>query len=106
MLTNEKLASEDHEEAINSNTDVIVLVEETDDTSNPLMVKYLATFFTYRNILELVQQHFASGDFLSGAYFHSSNMVLVEKCSYQHVYRVVTHLIDQGEFEAVFKRIS
>ena len=55
------------------NTDVIVELESGK--------KYIATFFTYNNILKLEKEHRQTGEFLYGQYFWMTNMVLIDNCS-------------------------
>ena len=89
----------------NENTDVIVLVETCDANHQKSTAKYVASFFSYDNINALKSQHAKTGDYLNGKYFFSKNMLLIDDCSMENVRAVVEHLIDEGEFGEVFRRI-
>jgi hypothetical protein len=94
------------EDEENANVDAVVMVEESDENGRVETVKYLASFFTYRKIGDLTQQHRQNGEFLHGAYFHAPNMVLIDRCSAAQIRRVVDHLMKEGEFEGIFKRMD
>jgi len=89
----------------NYNTDVIVLIEQEDNHCNLVAVKYVATFFTYDNIEELKAIHHKSGEYLNGKYFFFKNMVLINNCSKNNITEVVNHLIEEGDFSEVFRRV-
>ena len=95
-LSIEKQAIDDFD-ACNENTDVIVVMDND--------AKYIASFFTYRNIEKLKKEHRQSGEYLSGKYFRVDNMVLVECCNKENVRKVVEYLIDEGDFQKAFRRI-
>jgi hypothetical protein len=79
------------------NTDVIVSLEDGR--------KYIASFFAYDNIEELRIQHEINGDFLHGSYFWAKNMVLVKECSPDVIDPVVKNMIDEGEFNDIFRKL-
>jgi hypothetical protein len=81
----------------NGNTDVIVLLADGH--------KYTASFFTYAFIDKLRNINKLSGEFLGGKYFWGMNMVLVEECSPEIVNAVVNDIIDEGEFNEVFRKL-
>jgi hypothetical protein len=87
------------------NTDVIVLLEESDETGKKSTAKYIASFFAYDNIPELQSRHLSTGEYLNGKYFYSKNMLLIDDCSMQNVQMVVDHMLDEGEFWEVFERM-
>lgn len=91
------------DDSTNFNTDVIILVQEEED--EPRIVKYVASFFTYANITELRSRHIKTGEYLNGKYFYSKNMVLIDDCSIENIRAVVAQLVEEGEFEEVFRRI-
>lgn len=93
------------DDAENFNTDVIVQVQEDEEEGGPRRVKYVATFFTYDNIIKLRSQYAKSGECLNGKYFYAQNMVLIDDCSIENVKAVVYHLMEEGEFWEVFRRI-
>lgn len=67
--------------------------------------QYVASFFTYRQILELKAWHERTGEYLNGKYFFSKNMVLIDFFSSENIRKVIDHLIEEGEFREVFKAI-
>jgi hypothetical protein len=79
------------------NTDVIVLTADGQ--------KYTASFFTYAYIEKLRNRNRITGDYLRGRYFWEKNMVLVEDCSFDAINPVVIHIIDEGEFNEVFRHL-
>lgn len=89
----------------NYNTDVIALIEEDDDYGKKRRIKYVAAFFTYNNIFEMKTKHHKSGEYLNGKYFFFKNMVIIDDCSKENINEVVNHLIEEGDFKDVFKRL-
>ena len=81
----------------NDNTDVIVYLDNGE--------KYIASFFTYKNIERLTEEHRKSGEYLAGKYFWIEHMVLIEKCSREFIQQVVEHLINEGDFYDTFRKI-
>ncbi len=77
------------------NSDVIVSFEKG--------AEWVATFLTYKNISTLVEKNMLSGECLQGKYFWASDMILVDEISRARVEEVVKRLIDEAEFEKVFK---
>lgn len=80
------------------NTDVIVFMENG--------AKYVASFFSYKNIEKLRKVHQKTGAHLSGKYFQANNLVLIDNCSKSNVTKVVQYLIEEGDFQMIFKKIS
>lgn len=78
-------------------TDVIVELTQGD--------VYAASFFTYESLEVIRKKNQENGDFLQGKYFWSECMVIVEDCSLKTVKKVVVHLIDEGDFIDVFKKL-
>jgi hypothetical protein len=89
----------------NRNTDVIAVMEECDDKGSTKTIKYVASFFTYDNIGQLKTRHFKTGEYLKGKYFYSKNMLLIDDCSIENVRKVVKHLMEEGEFGEVFRKL-
>ena len=79
------------------NTDVIVYLESGQ--------KFIASFFTYSNILDMQKLHQIDGSFLNGSYFWDRNMVLVKDCTMQAIGPVVNDLIDEGNFRYAFREL-
>jgi hypothetical protein len=80
-----------------ANTDVIVTFDDGR--------RWGATFLSYANIRTLTAKNRQTGECLAGAYFWSSDMILIDEVSRPHIEDVVRHLIREGEIEVVFKLI-
>lgn len=78
------------------NTDVVV---EKDGK------KYVASFFTYKNVESLTRKNRKTGENLSGKYFWGSDMILIDSCSRADIEKVIDDLIKDGLFESVFDLI-
>ena len=82
----------------NNNTDVVVQLRSGK--------KYIASFFSFKNIEYLRVEHQITKRFLSGKYFHVNNMVLIDDCSVGSIREVIDDLIEGGNFESVFKNMT
>nr|WP_241675056.1 hypothetical protein [Paenibacillus luteus] len=80
------------------NTDVIVTFEDRS--------RWIASFFTYKNIQTLAAKNKQTGECLRGKYFWGSDMLLVDECSRNRIEEVIGHLIKEGEFERIFDRYN
>lgn len=80
----------------NDNTDVIVTFEDGS--------RWIASFFTYRNIQTLTEKNRNTGECLQGRYFWASDMVLIDECSRNRIEEVIEHLIEGQEFELIFNK--
>ncbi|MEC0170625.1 hypothetical protein [Paenibacillus graminis] len=78
------------------NTDVIVVF--------PDRSKWIATVFTYQNIETVRQKNIQTGECMNGAYFWSSDMVLVDIISRERIEQLIDHLIKHDNFQSVFNR--
>ncbi|NQX65652.1 hypothetical protein HQN90_05875 [Paenibacillus alba] len=78
------------------NTDAIVTFEDGS--------RWVASFFTYKNIQTLAEKNQQTGECLQGKYFWGSDMVLVDECSRIRIEEVVEHLIFKGDFEVIFDK--
>jgi hypothetical protein len=76
------------------NTDTIVTFEDGS--------RWVASFFTYKNIQSLSEKNQQTGECLQGKYFWGSDMLLVDECSRKRIEEVVEHLILKDEFEDIF----
>lgn len=76
------------------NTDVFVTF--TDGT------RWGATLVTYTNVGSLTEKYRQSGESLSGKYFWTTDMVLVDEISRERIEEVVQHLLDCGDFKQIF----
>lgn len=82
-----------------------------DDNTNVIVTmnnnrKYIATFFTYKNINSLKQKNNKTGECLRGKYFWASNMILIDNCSRNNIESVIKHLITENEFYQTFNEIT
>lgn len=68
--------------------------------------KYVASFFTYKNMETLKSIHQQKGDFLYGKYFWVKGMLMVENCNRENIELVVNDLLDEGDFDRVFRKIN
>ena len=82
------------------NTDVIVTL---DDGS-----RWVASFFSYRNIGSLVEKNQRTGECMSGKYFWASDMILADEVSRPRIEEIAHHLAEQEplEFRSIFRRIE
>ncbi len=96
------MTNEFHPDAIvddfDTNTDVIVQLKTGE--------KYIASFITYQNVERTRKENLESGDFIKGKYFWKKQMVLIEDCKKETIGEVVKHLLEEGDFDAVFKKIT
>ncbi|MGN6713199.1 hypothetical protein [Anaerocolumna jejuensis] len=82
----------------NDNTDVIV---EFDNKK-----RWVASFFTYSNISELVEKNKITGECLNGKYFWASDMILVDEVSRERIQEVIESFINEDKFESIFKMVT
>jgi hypothetical protein len=84
-------------DALDANSDVVV---EMEDGS-----RWVATFFTFRNIDSLVKKNQSTGEYLHGKYFWASNMILVDEIRRDRIIEVIVDLIQDGSFSRVFSPV-
>jgi hypothetical protein len=87
----------DEWDVADSNTDVILTWEDKS--------RWVATFYSYKNIQTLTEKDRRTGESMSGGYFWGSDMILVENTSREHIEKVIAELIREGIFEVVFSAI-
>ena len=80
------------------NTDGIVTMNDG--------IKWVASFFTYKNIESLRLKNQQTGENLNGVFLWSSDMVLIEKIDRISLERVIEKLIEEELFDKVFTRIE
>ena len=80
-----------------SDTDVIVSWEAGD--------RWVASFISYKHIKTLTDKNKQTGEHLSGAYFWTSDMILIDEVSRQRIEAVIHELISTHDFEVVFSRL-
>ena len=83
---------------VDTNSDVHVAFENG--------TRWVATFFSYQNILSLAEKNRTTGECLRGKYCWATDMILVDEVSRTRIEEVVAHLLAEGEFEWVFDRID
>jgi hypothetical protein len=76
------------------NTDVFVTFDDG--------ARWVASFFTYRNILSLAEKNKQTGECLSGKYLWATDMILVDEVSRERIEEVIADLIKENDFEKVF----
>jgi hypothetical protein len=79
-----------------TNTDVIVTFQKGD--------RWVASFYTYKNIYSLAAKNRETGENLSGKYCWGSDMFLIEECSRACIEEVISDLIHENNFESVFRK--
>lgn len=79
------------------NSDVIVTFENGE--------RWIATFFTYKNIITLSEQYRQTGECLAGRYLWSSDMVLIDKLTRPNIEQVVEAMIEVEDFRTAFSAI-
>jgi hypothetical protein len=83
---------------------------ESDDVNSDAIVtfedgkRWVATFFTYKNIRSLTEKFRRSGECLGGKYFVATDMILVDEVTRVRIEEVVADLIKENEFEIYFER--
>ena len=82
------------------NTDVIVTLSDGS--------KWVASFFSYKNICSLSENNRETGECLSGKYFWASDMILADEVSRERIEEIIAHLMRQGplELQSIFSRIE
>ena len=79
------------------NTDVVVTWQDGR--------RWIASFFSYKNIATLMGKNKRTGECRSGAYFWASDMLLIDRVSRQRIEEVIDHLIKEEEFEMIFTQL-
>ena len=59
--------------------------------------KWVATFFTYQNILSLSRKNKVTGECLNGLYFCATDMILIERLNKEDIQRVLNEMIKEDE---------
>lgn len=82
----------------NGNTDVIVEFEDNK--------RWIASFYTYSNIVSLVEKNKQNDECMNVKYFWSRDMILVDEISRERIEEVIKHLLDQGNFKSILREIG
>ena len=83
-----------------------------EDTFTDVIVRFndqslfTASFFTFQNLMKVKEQSILDGNYLNGKYFWANGLVLIDSCTRQDIEEVVQHLLNEGDFEAVFIRLE
>ena len=64
--------------------------------------KYVGSLYTLDEVCRQNQEHKSNGEFLSGSYFWSSNMIILEKITQNSVKDVINHLLASDGFYNAF----
>ena len=95
-LTAEHVGHE-HVDYENLNTDVIVEFDNGDE--------YVAPFFSFKNLEGMIEEHKHSKEYLSEEYYKLLNAVLVNDFHNSKLLSVIEHMMVEGDFQVVFKKI-
>ncbi|MFA6902445.1 MAG: hypothetical protein WC236_05115 [Gallionellaceae bacterium] len=68
--------------------------------------KFSATFFTIKNIQELMANYALTGECLNGLYFWSKDMIIIESLSENQIKMTIENLMIDCEFEKVFGELK
>jgi hypothetical protein len=79
-----------------ANSDAIVTFESGE--------RWVATFFSYGNILSLAEKSRHGGERLRGAYFVATDMILVDEVTRPRLEEVVADLLAEDDFSTYFTR--
>ena len=85
-------------EYTNDNSDVWVEFENGEN--------YVASFFTYQNIEWLKEKNQNTGECLSGKYWWSSDMIIIERLDRNTIEEVIKELIRTNTFTSVFEKLE
>lgn len=78
----------------NSNVDVIVLLNNK---------SYIATFMTFKNLMNLLEIYKKTGECLYGTYFYSTRTIYIEKLTEDLIKKVVADMLEEGGFYNTFE---
>lgn len=67
---------------------------------------YVATFFTYQNILSLIDQNKKTGECLNGKFFWASDMILINDLKKETINQVINEMINDNSFLDAFTRCA
>ena len=87
------------------------IIDPTDDNVDVEVLsadggRYVATFFTIKNIRTLLESYKVSGECQQGLYFWSSDLIIVEYLSDENIRKVVDDLWRTEEFYASFSKVQ
>jgi hypothetical protein len=76
------------------NSDVIVEFENGK--------RWIATFFSYQNIISLKEKNRETGEYLGGKHFCATDIILVDEVSRERIEEVVAVLLKTEQFDTYF----
>jgi hypothetical protein len=83
---------------VNDNIDVEVVLRDGR--------RFVATFFTAKNIESLFEKNKKTGECSSGLYLWAKNMIIVEELSLEVIEKTVDGLLRGGELRAAFSEVG
>ena len=67
-------------------------------------MRFVATFFTLKNIETLLERYRSTGECANGLYFWASDVVIVERIADDVISATVSDLLASGEFVTAFSK--
>jgi hypothetical protein len=64
--------------------------------------RFVATFFTLRNVASLFEKYRETGECASGLYLWASNMIIIDRLTKENVEKTIADLLATGEFYGAF----
>ena len=68
--------------------------------------KWVASFFTYQNLLSLSKKNKKTGEYLNGLYFCSTDMIFIEKLNPESILKVLEHMLKNKEISIYCSKIN
>ena len=68
--------------------------------------EWIASFFTYQNIMSLHRKNKETGECLGGLYFCATDMILIEKMDRESILKVIEQMIINNEIEVYCQKIN
>lgn len=85
--------------------------DENDDNMDVIFTldngtKWVASFFTYQNILSLSRKNRTTGECLNGLYFCAADMILIERLNKDDIQKVLEDMIKENVIEVYCTEIT
>lgn len=84
------------DDVLNDNVDAEVVLSNGESRT--------VTFFTLRNIEQVLSRYKESGECLFGKYFWAKDLIIVESLDFEVIRKVVWDLVESGEYEGALGR--
>lgn len=68
--------------------------------------RYVATFFTLKNLQSLFDKNKRTGECAAGLYFYTPDMIVVEKLTPEVIRETICNLIQEGVFTSAFLQVE